>query len=290
MLFRVTPGTRASDSARMDPGVAAHIGMGFVAGGACVALSSALAERAGPAVGGLILGVPSTAAVSLLFLALGPGGIEAAVRATDASPAGLGLFCLFVGFYGLAARRGPAAALISGLAAWLAGAAVLSVWPGMGFFAGLAVQAVCFLLAWQLAGHPPRPSSATPIAFTLPRIALRAVVGGAVVAACLALSHTAGALLGGLAAVFPAVTASSLAIVATSAGTDTARAMLRPTLVSASVVILGYTVAVRFGYPLLGVAVGTLAALAVAGLLAALVHHTTRWLAHGRPFAEPAPD
>lgn len=286
----MTPGAGASDSARMDPGVTAHIGLGFVVGGACVALSSALAERAGPAVGGLILGIPSTAAVSLLFLALGPGGIEAAVRATDASPAGLGLFCLFVGFYGLATPRGPAAALFAGLGAWLAGAAVLTVSPWPGFLAGLAVQASCFLLAWRLAGPPPRPVTSAPIAFTLPRIALRALVGGSVVAACLALSHRGGAVLGGLAAVFPAVTASSLAIVAASAGTETARAMLRPTLVSASIVILGYTVAVRFGYPLLGVPAGTLAALALAGVLAALVHHVARRLAHGRPFPEPAPD
>lgn len=274
----------------MDPATAAHIGMGFLAGGACVALSSALAERVGPAVGGLILGIPSTAAVSLLLLALGEGGVEAAVRATDASPAGLGLFCLFVGFYGYAARRGPAAALITGLAAWLAGAAILSVLPAPGFLAGLAVQAACFVVAWRLAGPPPVVGSSPRLALTLPRIAVRAAVGGLVVAACLALSHGTGTLLGGLAAVFPAVTASSLALVAASAGTATARAMLRPTLVSASIVILGYTIVVRLGYPQFGVASGTLAALATAGFLAAAVHHASGMLAHGRPVADPAPD
>lgn len=282
-------GQRGAEVRRVDPGFLLFVAMGFLAGGACVALGSALAERAGPAVGGLILGVPATAAVSLLFLALG-GGVEAAVRATDAAPAGLGLFCLFAGFYGRAASRGPAAAMVAGLGAWVTGAAVLAVLPAPGFSVGLVIQAASFLLAWWLAGSPPRLPAAVVFVFTWPRIVLRAVVGGTVVAACLVLSHGSGALLGGLAAVFPAVTASSLGIVAASAGTDTARAMLRPTLVSASVVILGYTVAVRIGYPVLGVAGGTVAALVLAALLVVTVHRITRRIVHGQPLAEPAPD
>lgn len=243
-----------------------HVLVGFVAGGLFVALCSLAAEHAGVEIGGLIAGFPSTAVVTLLMVALAESP-QRAVEETTFVPAALGLNCILMAAFGLGARFGGPFALLLSLGTWILLAALSVTWVPRQLGWTLAQLGAGFLVGWMLTpGATTKSSPASkPPPWSLGQAAMRTTLGGCVVAIGIALSALGGPDLGGVATGFPAAGFSTLAIVSWSRGTSFAVGLLRPMMLSGSIIILIYALLVRWTYPTLGIWIGTATALAAAG-------------------------
>ena len=118
-----------------------------------VVSASVAAERAGPAVGGVILSLPVAAGPAYFFLAL---------QAEDAFVAGSAFYSfaaqaatvLFIAAYArIAPRLGAAASLAAATAVWFA-VVLLARALAAGWWAVLALNALAFVAAFPLAGRP----------------------------------------------------------------------------------------------------------------------------------------
>ncbi|MBX3732403.1 MAG: hypothetical protein KF791_07380 [Verrucomicrobiae bacterium] len=240
----------------------AHILISLLVGGGLIATCSLVAERAGPDLGGLIAGLPSTLMVSLLFVGLGESP-EAAARETTFIPLALGVNCFMMGAFGFLAPRGLPIALGVSLATWIGLAALAALFPPRNLAISLTLQAVFVGLGFLLTKHTGGEAPAGASHCSGLQILFRGLFGGSIVATSVLLSHIGGPLVGGVASAFPAIGISSLVIVSNSRGIQFATALLRPTMVSTCVTMLGYVLAVRYAYPALGLWTGTAVALTV---------------------------
>ena len=239
-----------------------HVVTGFVAGAAWIAACSTLASRGNAMLAGLIAGMPSTAVVSLLFMAmtLSP---DAAVLGATAAPAALGLNCVFLGVCGRLARAGWGVAMAAGLLAWALLAAAWWMFAPRDLASSLTTLAAGFavgmIMTRNLSGDDTTAPRRTDGRITL----MRALLGGAVVGVTVLVSYWGGDFAGGLAAAFPAVAAATLAIVGWFSGPKKASAMLRHIMLANALTLAPYLLVVRATYGTIGVAAGTLLALAV---------------------------
>jgi len=220
----------------------------------------------------VLTGMPSTVLIALLVMALCVSPAAAANETTSA-PVALALNCLFLGIFARLSRFGWVAALASGLAVWFLMAAAwwVSVPRDLptsllllvaGFFAGLA------LTRGIRSGVMPAASPALD-AFGM---ILRAVFGGAVVAATVLVYHLGGPFAGGLAAAFPAAAVSTLVIVSWISGPAPAAAMSRHITIANFFTITPYLLVVRATYSTIGVAAGTMLGAALSALIAWILY------------------
>ncbi|MFB3820242.1 MAG: DUF3147 family protein [Candidatus Methylomirabilales bacterium] len=257
----------------VEPGIGlafwGKLALGFVVGSGWVAWSTVAAERQGPAVGGLIGGLPSTILVSLLFIGVTQTP-RVAAETTTLIPLIQGINGVFVLVYLAAVRRGLAAGLSAGLGAWVALAGAVAA-AGLRDFAvslaGWAVLAVgCYLVAERLLAIPPGGKLA--IRCTRMQIAARAVFGGTVIATAVLTAKLFGPSYGGIFAAFPATFFSSLVVTHRAGGRDFSRAVGKAMMTSGMINAALYSVAVRYAYPGCGLILGTAASLAFSGLTA----------------------
>lgn len=170
----------------------------------CVVAVSLAGRRWGPAVAGVLGGLPVVAGPILLVETLLHGrgfGADAAAGTL----LGLAALTAFVVVYGrVAARAGPVSSVLCGWTAFLLGVAVLNlVQPPPGL--SLALVAACFALGLKLLppAISPLPPAATPPWWDLPA---RALAAFGLVLALTAVSGALGPHLSGLLAPFPIVT------------------------------------------------------------------------------------
>lgn len=250
-----------------------QLGLSFMVGSAFVTFCTVAAEKSGSKVGGLIGGLPSTVVVALLFIGLVQTP-ELASQATDVIP-------LVVGFNGLFL---VAFAILAGYGLWIGLGGALSIWFMLSLLTvtlkvshfGFAM-AIFFLLLffsyYLLEKRLRLPTvKGTNVRFTLLQIVSRALFSGLMITTAIYLSKMSGPHTGGVFAVFPAVFLSTLIISSRSKGVEFSRALTKPLLVSGMINVVTYAIAVRYLYPVLGLALGTLLALAISGLSASATH------------------
>ena len=257
---------------------ALRLALSFVLGGLSVALFTTLAERHGSRLGGLLLSFPVKVVISLVLIALNEG-TDFAARAALAVPAGIGVNVVFLVATALLVRRlRPWPAIAGALAAWLAaGLAVVLLAPPDGLLLSLACWAASTLAALALLSRVPglrgdRKSRAQE-RFGLAGLLTRALGAGTVVALSVVLAHYGGPVLGGLASVFPSGWMTTMVILTRKHGADFTGATTR-VMIAGSAAPVAFGVGVALSYPTLGVWLGTLAAIACAGVASA----TVAWL------------
>ena len=169
-----------------------------------VVLAATLAARRwGDAVGGWLVGLPLTSGPVSVFLALEQGPAFAA-HAADGSLAGVIAQAAFCFGYAALARRGAAAALVSGTLAYGAFAAVL-LDAGLSTFAlFLATVVALTILLWLMPRHPAQPGNAVGWGEALLRMAATTALVVGLTSAATAL----GPGVAGSAASFPLIGAS----------------------------------------------------------------------------------
>jgi uncharacterized membrane protein (GlpM family) len=238
--------------------------LSFLVGGLFVSACTVAAERFGTNVGGIIGGFPSTIAVTLLFIGV-TSSPEALTDVTDVVPLVVGFNGLFLVSFAILARRGLFRGLGGGLLVWfvLSFGAVLSGFRS--FPASVLTFAALLAFAYYLLQHRLKlpvhgESRVRPSAG---QIAGRAAFSGSIIALAVYLNRTAGPVVGGLFAVFPAAFVSTLVIASRARGVEFARTLTKPMMISGMINVVVYGICVRYFYPTMGLTLGTAGALAI---------------------------
>lgn len=233
-------------------------------GGAWIASTTLVAERLGARIGGILGGVPSTVAVSLLFVGW-TGTPQTAAAATTAIPYFVGVYGPLVLVYVWLGQHRPAAQAVTAAGVvWLALTLAIIEVGHDNFLVGLIVELVLLavtqlVLATRLPVVAPLASSAV---VSLATLAIRASIGGLVVGSAVVLARIGGPIVGGAASAFPAVLLATTVITRRSQGKEFSDEVARTIMISAGVNIAVYVTVVRFTYPAWGIAVGTCIAFA----------------------------
>jgi hypothetical protein len=230
---------------------------------ACVVAVSLAARRWGPAVGGILGGLPVVAGPILFVLTLVHGD-EFGSSAAAGTLLGLCALATFVVVYArLAPALPPLATLLAGWAGFLTAVAILDrIHPPPGI--ALAMACIGFAVGLRLIPDPGPPAEATasPPAWDLPA---RALASMALVVALTAVSGSLGPGLSGLLAPFPIITGVLSVFTHAHYGVDQARVLLRNFLIG----FYGFATfcfALAIGLQSLGTGAGFLVATAVAVL------------------------
>src|SRR3989344_3205104 len=109
----------------MDPFII-KVFLSLVIGVLFVIVSTYIAEKVSGRLGGLIVGLPSTAVISILFIGL-TQGIRAALTSSLIVPFSSGLYCFFFITYLLLTKKGFVIGLIGSLIVWFFFAYIASV-------------------------------------------------------------------------------------------------------------------------------------------------------------------
>jgi hypothetical protein len=236
---------------------------------AFVVAATAVAERAGPLVGGLVATLPISAGPVYFFLALDHDAqfIAASALASLAANAVTGQFALV---YILVAQiRGPAASLAVVLGFWLLAIFLVRSFewtlPG-----ALALNATSYLVAVPVARRF-RSASFRPPRRRWYDVPLRAALVAMLVATVVGLSVRVGPKLTGMLAVFPVVLTSLILIFHPRIGGPATAALIANTLPG----LVGFAAAVLTLH-LAAVPLGTTAALILA-LAVSVVWNLTLW-------------
>lgn len=254
-----------------------RVALSFALGGLAVALFTTAAERLGSRLGGLLLSFPVKVTIAMILIGLNEGAAFAA-QAAVAIPAGLGVNVVFLGATALLVRRvAPWPAIAGALAVWLVAGVVAVLLPPATLAASilmwLAPAGVSLALLARVPGLRGDRKARTSGRFGVAGLVTRAAGAGAIVATSVVLARYAGPVVGGLASVFPSGWITTMVILTRKHGADFTGATTR-VMIAGSVAPVAFGAMVAWGYPRLGIALGTLAAMGAAACVSLLV-----WLA-----------
>jgi hypothetical protein len=248
-----------------------HIALAFVVAGLWISLSTLAGERLGSRLGGLIANLPSNIVVSLLFMALTQGP-DYAMKAAGSVPVGMAVDTIFLLAMVATLRRGLVTALISGLVAWFATAALAISLPPLSAIGSILLYAIVCIASFVIAdlGLKVRAVPKRPVPFRPSTLIVRAIFAGTIVAGAVTAAQVAPPYLTGIVAVFPAVLLSTMTILTRAQGTDFSRETGKVLILSSSNIIV-YAAVVALLYPVIGPWWGTLCAFVAAVLFVALL-------------------
>ena len=185
--------------------------LSFVVGGGYIAFTVWVSEKYGSKLGGLMIGLPSTSLMGLIFIAWTQND-SAAVSAVPIMPAVAGVNSIFVLLFFLLYKKGRGTALAVAFSFWLVASLFLVLLPMDSLWLSLALAAVLYAVSARwLSRFPHRklPAQRT----SRREFLLRSVFAGAVVVMAVALAKAFGPLWGGVFSNFPAAFTSTLVLV-----------------------------------------------------------------------------
>ena len=247
--------------------------LAFILGGAWVSSATVIAERYGSALGGLVGGLPAISIVSFLFIGLNQGP-ETAMQATVVFPLALSFTMSFLFVYAVLSKRGFQPAFIGALLVWFCLSTITAYvnFRNLFFSVGIFLSVASFYFyVFRVKMKLPHVGG-TQIAYSLPQVAFRAVVGGSIIALAVLLSQLGGPEVGGIASSFPAIFSLTLFFSYRSRGMALSQALTKPLLISGGLTAFPYSLFVGYLYPILGVGFGTAVALSCIVPLVALAH------------------
>jgi hypothetical protein len=248
----------------------------FLAGSCWIYLTVLAGLRFGSKTGGFIGGLPSTALLAFFFIGFTQSP-EIAAKATTTFPIAISFSGLFLVVFATLARKGFMLALLSGLGFWFLLSAAFLLFRVEIFMVNLIIYAVVMLFAFLMLEkylmvrsvfqNKSKPSEK--------QLALRSVYGGAIVTLIVIIERTAGPVVGGLFAGFPAMFISTLAVSYKAHGIEFSRAMTKPLMVTGMITIAVFAIGLRYLLPATGLYFGTLLSL---GLSAVSAYLTFRFI------------
>ncbi len=236
----------------MDPFLLKLI-LSFFVGGLYIALNIFVSEKFGSKIGGILLGLPSTTLVSLIFIAWtqGTDGVLSAVTITPFVLSIAPIFVVaFIAFY----RFGAYSAFVLAFLTWLILIlpVLLFVQPDILLFTaiGLIFFAISILL---LNKHP--HVDLKKRSFTYGEFAFRSIFAGLVIATAVLFGKLFGPLWGGIFASFPAAFSSSMFLLSKKHGIKFAASVSR-TMPFGCLCTLVFVLVFFFSVPSLGMISG----------------------------------
>ena len=232
----------------------------FLVGGILISLQTLLAERVHGYMRGVILTVPTTLALGLLFIGILKSSADA-VEAAIIVPAGLGLNYLFIAIFASLIRFGLFAALTGSILTFSAGAYALINFPPAGFLSSTFLYGAPLTLAGYLIVRArSKEQKLKQYPMNARHIIGRSLIGGAVIALIVFFSKTLGNTWGGMFSVFPAAFTSTLIIYYILQGAGAIPAVARSLFFPGYFGFVLYAAVSAATFPLLGAWLGTLAA------------------------------
>ena len=235
-----------------------HLILAFAVGSLWVTIITIIAEKKGSILGGVLGGLPSTSAFSFLFIGINQS-LAAAVQATAVFPLAFGITSAYLFFFAFFAQKGFTRGICVSLLLWFLFSGVIAA-SGLRNFAfslagGAAISVLTYYLFTKLNLQSLKGAARQ---YKFRDVVLRGVGAGSLVLVSVFLSQIGGPVLGGISAAFPAVFTSTLIILNRSRGTEFARALTKPLVLSGILTIIPFCVAVRYSYPNFGIWLGTL--------------------------------
>lgn len=235
-----------------------HILLGFGSGWFVVAAVTTTADVYGTSHAGFVGGLPSTGAVSLLFIGWSQSQ-AAAIEATAIFPLAFSVTFAFLLFYALPERSRFGSRITVALLLWFLFSVLVAV-SGLDDFAlslamSMAVSSTVFFVHRRMGIRDAPPAQA---GFSLGRMVWRGALGGCIVAGVVVLSTVCGPLVGGVFAAAPAIWTSSLFVTNRAYGVEFSRSLTKSFMLTGILTVIPYGVAARYLFSTVGVWWGTL--------------------------------
>jgi len=255
----------------------------FVVMGSWVTIIAYATDNRGRDLGAFLVGFPSTSAMSFFFTGwiVSP---SVAVEATTDFPLFMSLTGSFLVVFAFASRKSFSKGLGWALVFWVV-TSLLIVLSGFKDF-GLSmvgctvVSAITYyLFRWRL--QLPFVKDVTKV-FNRGHLVIRFVLGGGIVATAVGMGLAGIPVLSGMFSAFPALFSSTLLAVNMRHEKEYSRGMTMGMMVSAILMIIPYSVAVRYLYPVYGIGYGTIIALLIPIAIGAV------YLKYAKPYLVPS--
>ncbi len=250
----------------------------FLVGGLFVLASTFLAEKTSSNLGGVIGGLPSTSAVSLLFIAISSGP-SIAVLVASTLPLMIGFCGLFLLAYAsLSFRFSPNSSLFIALVFWLMISFPAGHFAPLSLFNSLSLTLLILLFCiWVLARKLKLPVAiGEKLSLSFTQLVSRGAIAGTIISASVMAAKLGGPALGSIFAGFPAVFFATMFTAVRARGVAFSRCLITPLIYSGLINISIYALAVAWSYPRLGIAWGTLSSYSISLFSAYFVYRGVR--------------
>ena len=247
--------------------------LSFLIGGVWITVVTLIAEKYGSKLGGILLAVPSTMLISLVFIAW-TLSTKAAVEATSIMPLTLSLSGLFAIIYVIFSKYNfwiglvTATSITTAINLYFAHIKLNNFLLGIICFFVL-VYSSYYVLTKAFKVHSIKGKH---IKHRTKDLALRFLFSGSIIVLSIYLSKIGGPLLGGVFAAFPAVGISSLIICYYVKGIEFTNS-IQETWLLGGLSCLIYIIIVRFTYLDFGVLIGTVLAFIGSTLTSYTMYH-----------------
>jgi hypothetical protein len=227
----------------------------------------------------VIGGLPSTAAISLLFIGitLGPNAAAIAAEIVPLSMAFSGLFLL--GYAALSSRIRFEFALGGAMSGWFILSAISLFFRPISAASSLMVITLVFLFSSLVTSRWLKlpVNQGQSIRYTWNQLLSRGLFAGLVIGSAVLVARLSGPAVGAILAGFPAVYFSTMWLTARSHGVNFSLSLIRPLLFSGLINVPVYCLAVHVFYPRYGLLWGTILSYAPALVSAYCSFLLVRW-------------
>ena len=247
--------------------------LSFITGFIWITILTILAERYGTKIGGAIAGIPATMVVALLFIGITQSA-QIASQSTTIVPLVVGLNALFVVLYIFLARITKfLPALILSIISWSVIAYFLILLKLNSFTFSLIGYLALVLVSYYLLEKKFNIQSHGKkiIKYTVLQLALRSFIGGSLIFFAVLMAKIGGPLIGGIFSSFPALTVALIVITyLVHKDPSYTEALLKNFIITGTISVVIFVIAVRYSYPALGLVTGTISSLVISMLVSYL--------------------
>jgi len=234
--------------------------LSFIVGGLFIALQTLIAERVSLSWRGIVLTLPSTMAIGLLFIGLTKSPQDV-VEAVTVMPAALGICYIYLTFFILLTLRLNSILSFTGaIISWAISAFVILRFPPANSLVSILYMAVAIISTYLVIIRLPQVTHLKIFPMNWKHLTVRSLFGGTIIALAVFLSKTLGNTWGGLFSTFPAVFTSTLFIYYHLQGKTILPAIGKSLYFPGSIGFLIYIWIVAITFPRIGIWLGTLSA------------------------------
>lgn len=257
----------------MDPFITRLL-LSVIVGATWVSVSTIIAEKVSGKIGGLILGLPTTAVVSLLFIGL-TQDLSAATEASIVVPFSSGVYCFFFLTYLQLTKRGFMPGLVGSLTVWFTFALVASITTIPNIYVSIFFWLFLIILCiWWAVRNVSIDTNLIPQKIVSSPLWVKALISGVVIGAVVFIGKVAGPKWGGIFATFPALTLSSILITIKSGGVEFTRLVMKNVLISTTTTVGLFGTLAYFLFPIFGLILGSIISYIVLLLISIFLYFT----------------
>lgn len=247
--------------------------LSFIIGSFWITLLSVFAEKLGTRIGGATAGIPATMVVALFFMGWTQTP-EIASESTTVVPLVVGVNALFAVIFVLFLRFGYWLSLFVSLLFWFIVSYVLVVIKFNNFIYSILAFIFFLSISYYIFEKMLNIKSKRKqkLEYTLNQILFRGVISGIVIVFAVILAKLGGPLLGGIFASFPALTVALIIIMHFSHNLKFISGFLKNFIISGTINVVLFTIAIRYTYLFIGLVLGTIISLLLSFLSAYLTY------------------